>query len=363
MTINQLNIDLKDLEIIKTFDRKDQSKISTKEISTMLKLPDRSIRYRLAKLRERKILVNKEIITHERKFGLSEFVIITDIESKNRRKLGEIITNNKALTWSVPTIGTFNGLIIHAINSIKATNHPKKLMESLKEKGLVMNYNIFEMVDHHISGWNYDWFDKDCNWTWDWDFWIEKIIEEKPRKHDIEFISKPKREDFDFYDIQILKNLHINSGLSQKEIADTLQISESLVSRKIRMMERNGIIRGYESAFKPFKEHETVICVFNAINSLTETIGFLTYLPFPKTIAYQDESNIALAINLQKKDVVDFLRGIYLLDDKMKSSQTQIWLDTPNSPIYHSYDLYTKGSNAWDSITIEYERTFQKLLK
>ena len=52
------------------------SKISTSQLSEQLGIPDRTVRYRLTKLREQGLLKPPKLQTYERKIGLGEQLLL-----------------------------------------------------------------------------------------------------------------------------------------------------------------------------------------------------------------------------------------------------------------------------------------------
>ncbi|MHA1287910.1 MAG: winged helix-turn-helix transcriptional regulator, partial [Candidatus Thorarchaeota archaeon] len=51
------------------------AKVSTRELSELLGKSDRTIRYRISKLKEKGFVCKAKVRTHERKLGLAEYVL------------------------------------------------------------------------------------------------------------------------------------------------------------------------------------------------------------------------------------------------------------------------------------------------
>ena len=309
----QKSYDFKDIQIIKTIDESKGSKISTEEISKKLGIPSRSIRYRITKLKDQGILNEKTIIAHERKLGIREYFIVVEENQKNREKFQTIISENVSLSWYVPTTGKYNGFIVHAINSIDVPEYPLILMEKMKEKGIISDFFLFELLDYQELGWNYDYFNLEGNWVWNWDIWKEQITKGiRKNKFELEFDENPELTNFDYLDVQILKNLYQKEGITQKELSGILELSESQISRRIKSLESNGIIRGYRTGFNPFENTLTILLIFKFSNNLKEIIGYLNQIPFPRTFAYNDKNTIGFAIRMPIKELEGLLNGIHL---------------------------------------------------
>ncbi|MHA2047472.1 MAG: winged-helix domain-containing protein, partial [Candidatus Thorarchaeota archaeon] len=58
------------------------TKISTREVSEHLQkiseenIPERTVRYRISKLKEKGVLCKAKVQTHERKLGLAEYILV-----------------------------------------------------------------------------------------------------------------------------------------------------------------------------------------------------------------------------------------------------------------------------------------------
>ena len=124
--------DYKDIEIARIFDQQ-EAKTSTLKISDILDMPARSIRYRIAKLKENQVLQKKIAITHERKLGLVERIFLVETYNKTYAQFLSILTENKAMVWYVPTSGKYNGYIVHSLSSADCKDLPIILMEEIKK--------------------------------------------------------------------------------------------------------------------------------------------------------------------------------------------------------------------------------------
>ncbi|MBD3192930.1 MAG: winged helix-turn-helix transcriptional regulator, partial [Candidatus Heimdallarchaeota archaeon] len=169
MTSNiSATFDYKDIKIIRAIDEQTEANPSSTEISKIVNIPARSIRYRLAKLKEQQLLQEKTVITHERKLGIRENFMIVQENPKYLSKFQTIINENPALSWGIPTSGKYNGYLVHAINAMNVPNYPLLLLQKMKKRELIRDFSIFELVDSHLLGWNYQYFNKKGNWIWEW---------------------------------------------------------------------------------------------------------------------------------------------------------------------------------------------------
>ncbi|UCC19647.1 MAG: winged helix-turn-helix domain-containing protein, partial [Promethearchaeota archaeon] len=84
---------LKDLEIINELD-KYGPQITANQISRNLNIPARTIRYRLTKLKENRLLIPAFVFTHERKLGLGEEILLLEENQKSQSKILQILNSH-----------------------------------------------------------------------------------------------------------------------------------------------------------------------------------------------------------------------------------------------------------------------------
>ncbi|MFW9923355.1 MAG: winged helix-turn-helix transcriptional regulator [Candidatus Thorarchaeota archaeon] len=356
--------DYKDIQIIRALDTSHESRISTKEISKELDIPSRSIRYRLTKLKENNLLKEKSIITHERKIGIREHFFAIEENANKREEFEKVISNNPAISWYVPTTGKYNGFLVHAISSLNAPNHPLIIMEKMKEKGIISDYYHFEIIDYFEIGWNYDFFSLEGDWVWSWENWYKMIIKNKTN-HTFQFTfeENPPITNFDFIDIQILKFLYLSETITQKELGIKLELSESQISRRIKSLEQNGIIRGYRTGFQPFSDTIILLFIIESKNNMKRVLDIISDIPYPKSLAHKNSTIIGLGVEIPSNDFKELLAGFHLMRNQIDSYFLQIYLKKPLFNPQNSFDLFDKNSNSWINLEKEYNITLENFSK
>lgn len=355
--------DYKDIEIARIFDQQ-EAKTSTLKISEILGIPARSIRYRISKLKENNILIKKIAITHERKLGLVERSFLVETYNNTNSLFLSIITENSAFVWYVPTSGKFNGYIVHSLSSYDNKDLPINLMEVIKKKKIIKDYYTFETADYKILGWNYDYFDKNSEWIWDWKK-LAKEVRNQNQKEFLDFHFEGEHDiiDFDFQDIQILKNLYSSDDMTLKDFEEQLDLSDSQISRRIRSMEEKGIIKGYRTGFQPFVDLLTISCFFQLNDNLKEILGYISKIPYPITIIYQDNNSIQIEIKLLVEELKDFLNFISSIKNQIESYFLQFWHSEPIFDHQDLYDYFDEKTNNWLKLTKEYKKSLEKIKK
>ena len=360
-TIAIENVDSIDIQIIRAMDSVPY-KISTEKLSEKLAIPSRSIRYRLAKLRMNNLLIKQSIITHERKLGMREFFISIAEEPEKRDTILRIFEKNPAISWYVPSFGTFQGYTIHAISPINTPNYPMQILRLLKKKKLIRDFFSFEIIDYQEFGWNFQYFNQKGNWIWNWNDWSNNIQKKQFDEITLSYDENSSITNFDYLDIQILKMLYINELDTQKEMSQELHLSESQISRRIRSMEEKGIIRGYRTGFTPFVETQVVFCLIKLNpQQLNKIVSIFQQIPYPKTIAFQNNQTIGVGFEIPTNEIMEYLTGLHNLRPMVEYCQLQIQLSKPILNAQVSFDLFDKETSSWNKLAEEYTKTLEYL--
>ena len=363
-----------DLQIIRTIDEqfnKLNYSPSTKQISELLenegvlnqKIPPRTIRYRISKLEEKGILQKKIPITHERKLGIGESFFIIEENIKQREKFYDIINKNAAIDWFLPTYGKYNGYYIHSIYSLDSKFQPHKIIRLLQEKGIIKDYFVFNLVDYKAHSWNYDYFDEKGNWSWEWRIWEEDLQGESQsgKELQIEFDTKPERIDYDYTDIQILKNLYLDDSITLNKLGERLDLSESQIGRRIKTMEQKGIIRGYSTGFYPFENITPILISINEEKNMQKIFYHISKIPYPITIAFDKPGKFVFVVELPISEIIEFLNAFYSLKPLITSFFMQLWSKNPEVNLAEGFGFFDKESNSWIKLDEEHAKSIKSL--
>ena len=367
-------IDFTDIQIIRIIDdlfNKQNYSPSTKQISELLvrerifdqKIPPRTIRYRISKLKERGILQRKIPITHERKLGIGESFFIVDENPENRSKFYKVLDDNLAIDWYIPTYGKYNGYYVHTIYSLDSQNHPHRVFQLLKEKRIIGDYINLDLIDYKVFGWNYKYFDTNGKWTWNWAIWKDHLINELKggTEKKIQFDIEASRINFDYIDVQILKLLYLDDTLPLKQLGMKLKLSESQVGRRIKIMEKKGIIRGYRTGFYPFATSNPFLVKLISNKNMNQIFYHLSKIPYPLTIAYETPSNFAFAIEIPTEEISDFLEAFYSLKSLVDDYMIQFLPKNPNVNIAEGFNFYENDLDTWNKLNKEYAKSIKIL--
>ena len=270
-----------DVAIINVLNEKG-SKISTKELSKILGISDRTVRYRLKRLKEKGLLKKTSVRTYERKIGVGDMIIVVQSAPEKHALLGEILYAIPPFYHYSPTYGKYNGYWIFAQYPLSTPQMCKRLVDKLKDEGLVEDYLLLEAIDYTVQGAKVAAFLPDS--TWDWSDWYESIKKtmEEGKETDFGFNEFPKYESFDFKDLQIIKKLVENAETTLKELGEFLELSQPQIHKRVRRLEKIKVITGYKPDFMPFKEGIAIACVLPKRYFRRSLISL-----FPLTLVYR----------------------------------------------------------------------------
>lgn len=372
-------LDQKDVDIIGALDKLG-GKTSTEELSQATGIPARTVRYRLTKMREAEVLYPARTFTHERKLGLGENIIIADITPGSTPVLEDIFSSINSIYYWSSTYGRYNGCMINSLYSLTTPNVSRRLMEAFHKEGLISNYYIFDATDYEHKNGDFSRLDPKYGWQYCWSEWHKKItknLKSKTNKIHTKCDENPKLIEFDNSDFGILRSLFDDALVPQKELAKRFSLSETQVTKRIRRLENEGVIKGFGSSFKM---NEPMID-FNLYIDIEEPAArimnnFYAH-PFPGSILQESRTRwgIRLAIPaggfqetpegrkaIPATDFQGFLRGIDLLKPYLKSYALQFFGSYHRDKNTHPYDLFNIETHKWETPISEYLAIFSDVM-
>ncbi|MHA1905850.1 MAG: winged helix-turn-helix transcriptional regulator [Candidatus Thorarchaeota archaeon] len=350
-----MQLDKTDVAIIKTLNENSKgSKISTKELSEILGISDRTARYRLKRLKEKGFFKKTTVRTYERKIGVGDMIILVQSNPEKHAQLGEILYAIPPFYHFSPTYGKYNGYWIFAQYPLSTPQMCKRLIEELKTEGLIEDYILLDAIDYDVKGSDVEAFLKDS--TWEWSDWYEaiKTTMEEGKETDWGFNEFPNQESFDFKDLQIIKKLVQDAEITLKDLGEFLELSQPQVHKRVKRLEEIGVITGYKPSFMPFKEYITVACVFESRDNAKKILQAFSDLPFALNIGMQSSIHYNILTYLPPSEVAHFLKGVDQLRQHAERYFVQFSLDGRSTGYAHLFDTFVKETNNWEMPVQEY---------
>ena len=353
----------KDMAIIGALDRIGP-KISTEELSEILNIPARTVRYRIKKLKEVGVLQSTRAMVLERKLGLGECIFIVNAKADGYKYLPDIFYTVDTIYHYSSTYGQYNGYLAYGLYSLATPDITRNILEECMEKDLISGYVIIDVADYDVKQADYTKYDPKDGWNWDWDQWEEQI--RKNFRYN-RTIQPPLKESqtivgFDFKDVSLLRHLFDDGEITKKKLAKKLSLSETQVKRRLQRLEKEGIIKGYRSPIRGEEESVPLFCFFEVDSLKSPVLASIYELPFPATIILESSTRYAMTMSLSTRDLKGFLKGFDILRPHLVSYFIQTIHNSKQSMDSHPYDLYNQETNGWITPEDDYMQDIQDVL-
>ncbi len=343
------SIDRKDLDIIGALDELG-AKASAKKLSEAVGIPARTVRYRLSRLRRIGILRAPEAIPYGRKIGLGEVFVAMDTSRKGTDLLRDVIESISSFYWSSESYGKYNGYIAQGVYPLTSPSITSTLLRAMQEAGLVSDYHVFDVVDYEYKHADYRYFSIDSGWTWNWNQWYDQIERNlnKPARVSPNMEQNTRLVEFDSNDVFLLQQIMKDSEATQKQLADILGLSETIVNKRLNRLEKTGVIKGYRSVFTPIGNHGMIVLVLELEEPVERVLASFYQLPFQLYIMMESKTRYCIRFSLSSKDHKMFLRGFDLIRPHVVSYffQTLHSSRTSRPPI--PFDMFDEASGNWE---------------
>jgi DNA-binding Lrp family transcriptional regulator len=335
------------------------AKTSTRELSEILNKPDRTIRYRLAKLKEQEIICKSKVRTHERKLGLAEYVLVVTSSSTHESTLKKLIEEVPMFYYYAQTYGKYEGYLIYMVYPLGNRKVVFDLASEMKKRGLIEDYCLFDVVDYQSTEAKLAELD-----TWNWDKWskmLPKIMaKSKEIKLDLEEITEPVS--FDSDDTLILGHMVENPDITLRELGEILDLSQPQVHSRVKRLEESGIIKGYKLHINPFDSKMTIACFFKSKDAGKILLWF-DKLPFSKQITMEDTTSYLVQISLPSHDTNELLKNLRILRQYTDEMFVQFVLDASMKGYRHLMNLFQDETHGWKLPYNEFTETVDRLTK
>ncbi len=219
------NLNKKDLHILSILDK--NSRTSINKIAKKLKLSKDGVNYRLKKLEKEGIVTRYFIDIDVSKFGLILNKVTFQLQNMEKEKQEQIfnfLKNHPKIGWIVFCSGRWDAVIVAYVKDLYEYHD---LVNEINEKyGRYIHTKEFVAhPDYYV-----------CSRKW-------LSSKEEPR---ISHIGGPvKKNKIDEKDIKIIKLLAQNARMPILEIAKKLNLSSSLIIKRIKNLEKKGVILNY----------------------------------------------------------------------------------------------------------------------
>ncbi len=348
-------IDEEDLKILELLDRLG-AKASAREISQHLDKAPRTVRYRLNRLKEKGYLIGMRLQAHERRLGLGENILFLEEKKGKAKELRALIEKIPCFYWYSPTFGRYNGYMVHSMYPLTTPNMNRDLAQEMERGGLVERFDVFDIVDYHLKRADLRYYDQEEGWQWDWNRWYHQLHEDisAQRENPLPMNLGPPLSDFDHIDVQILKTLTAEPEMTLRDLSGTVDLSESQVNKRVKRLEREGIIKEYRPIIDLFEDIMHVTLIIEMHNDAGSLIHALNRLPFRSGFAVDPPDRWSVKIELSAEDTLHLLEGLDGIRDLIDDYMFQIEIPVKKTEHENFCDRFNPDTKTWDLPVMEY---------
>ncbi len=349
MLSKEYDLDRKDLKILDALDKMGGNATAL-EIGEKIKVPARTVRYRISKLMERGILLPSFMQTYERRIGLGERILIVQEAPGRGAELEDLMSKLPIFYWYIPTHGKYDGYLIHTVYDLTHPEALDDLTEELKGAGLINKCSFFEIVDYKSKEIDFQQYRPSGEWVWDWKTWIDDIEDnltddvESP----IELTAHGDILDYDNIDVTIVRQLKIDPDTSATALSSLTDVPIEEIRERIQRLRKSDVLRGVKRAYGFVGDLLWFSCFIDINDSIPGVLHSILDMPFPGIVLIEDDSKYCIRMGLSTTDLKHFMQGFRLIRSKLNSYSFQFHLpDLIDSEYLQLFDLFDKENNCW----------------
>ena len=252
-------LDLIDKKIILELDT--NARASFSEIGKKLGIGKNNVQYRVKRLLEDGII--KKFVTQ---FSLGTlgiflgkfYIQLSGFEKEKEKEIYDYLMKDKRISWIAKCEGRWDLMIGAYVESLKQLNSIKQDFFKRYEK-YITSYEVVFLVEGHTSQRTY-------------------LLNKKSIPQKIKMFIGAQKIELDEKDKKIVRLIANNARFNYLNIAKSLNLNIKTVQRRIKDMEKNGVIQGYITFLDTKKIGYTFfkLCIYLQ-NYETKFNSFLTY--------------------------------------------------------------------------------------
>jgi DNA-binding Lrp family transcriptional regulator len=342
-------------------------KVTATELSQLLDFPDRTIRYRLNRLKEKGHLDRVWTQTLDTKLGLGEAGLFLEMSEEHRALPREFLFCFPNFYASYATYGRYNGHFTAGGYPIATPQIIDRMVRSLKQMNIIKNFYRFDTLDFISLSADLSKYSPTSGWSWDWRDWVEQsertIKDGEPSG--LVFDMNPGTMDYDHKDIAIIAEMKTHGQITIKEISKKVGLSETQVGVRIRRLKEADVIRGFLWLIKPTPE-SVVLYTFVELHEPDDpALSCFRHLPFRREIFIDSPDKVGVRMTMNSSDIVGYMRAFESLRSHFRSYfiQTVVNLKVVPGGMHGFYHLHKESTGRWEMPVEEYIQNLEKFME
>jgi len=342
-------------------------KVTATELGQVLRFPDRTIRYRLNRLKEKGYLDLVWTQTLDTKLGLGDAGLFLEMSKEHRALPREFLFCFPNFYANYATYGRYNGYFAAGGYPTATPQIVDRMVRALKQMNIIKDYYRFDTLDFISLPADLSKYSPTAGWRWDWREWVEKsektIRDGEPSG--FEFNLNPGTMDYDHKDIAIIAEMKVHGQITHKELSRKVGLSETQVGVRIRRLKEADVIRGFLWLMRPTPE-SVVLYTFVELDEPDDpALSCFKHLPFRREIFIDSPDKIGVRVTMESNDIVGYLSAFESLRSHFRSYFVQIAvnLNVIAGGMHGFYHLHNESTGRWEMPVEEYIHNLEKFME
>ena len=327
-------------------------KVTATELGQELGYSDRTIRYRIKRLREKGLLDRLWPQTLDTKLGLGDANIILDMSEKRKALPREFLYCFPNFYAHYASYGRYNGYQTAAGYPIGNPQILDRILRAMRRMNIIKDSFVIKTIDFISLAGDLSKYNPETGWNWDWREWVEqseKTLKDGER-FPFEFDQNPASFEYDHKDIEIIAEMKMKGSITHKELSDIVGLSETQIGVRIRQLRDAGILRGYAWLTERTPKRIVLYTLIELDEPDHPALTCFLHLPFRKELIMDSPDRFVIRLMMNSSDVLGYLRGLETIRPYLSSYFVQtavnIWI-VPGG-MRGFYHLHNEETGRWD---------------
>ncbi len=337
------------------------------ELGEMLGFSERTVRYRLQRLKEKGYLLRKWPQTLDAKLGLGELGLFMELTEEYRHLSREFLYCFKNFNLHWATYGRYNGYFSAGGFPVDKPETIDKMIQALTQMNIIENWYRFDTVDFIPLSADLSKYHPKTGWKWDWRTWVEKSEKAIKRNEPsgFEVVWDPGTMDYDHKDIAILAEIKEHGHIPPKQISKSVGLSDTQVRTRIRQLTEEKVLRGSIWLIPPTPESMVLYTIVELDSPDNPALSCFRYLPFRMELYIDKPNKYAFRITMNSSDLVGYMKAFETLRTHFNDCFFQIVVNRSSIPEGRQsiYRMHNDSTGRWEIPIDDYIRNLEQYIE